>query len=180
MRRRRHFVVAAVFSILLFQAAAFAAPVPYERVPLDRWDVDGTTVRGVARHHVAVVDPVSGSLISGFDPEPDDAVWALESIGGVVCLGGPVSTVSGVSVRHLAAVDAITGAFRSSFDPDPDQAVNALRAAHDDARLYVGGQWTRIAGADVRLDRRPGSDDWRAGRSHLREPDGCGHGSRGE
>ena len=95
--------------------------------------------------------------------QTNGAVWALESIGGVVYVGGsftkvrPPGTSPGssqeVSRANFAAFDAATGALLSCAPAftfsGGTPSVRALEESPDGSRLYVGGRFSSAAGTGV-------------------------------
>lgn len=131
-------------------------------------------VGGIERHNLAALDPATGGLADGFDPDANNPgfsptaggrrpdvngpVSALAVSGDRLYVGGDFTSVAGRSRVRLAALDAATGSIARGFDPAPDAEVSALVASG--GRLYVGGQFTRIANRDrphlVALDAATG------------------------
>jgi len=67
--------------------------------------------------------------------------------GGTLLVAGDFSDY-GVTTRHrLAAYDLASGALLPDFDPAPDAQVNTVKASPDNTAVYVGGEFTTIAGA---------------------------------
>jgi hypothetical protein len=91
---------------------------------------------------------------AGWTPQVlDGRINAITQVGGRVVVGGSFSKVrqagsSAVLTRkNLFAFDAHTGAIDPTFNPAPSGgAVNALVAAPGGAAVFVGGQFTGIAG----------------------------------
>ncbi len=132
---------------------------------------DFGTVAGASRAGVAVLDPTTGVVDTGFvPPVPNGPVRALALspdghrlyIGGafdsIATPGGPVPRPA-----HLAALDATTGALVPEWAPPPDgggaytgqtgrrtagvvAVVNALAASADGTRVYAGGTFVDLGG----------------------------------
>jgi putative pyrroloquinoline-quinone binding quinoprotein len=89
----------------------------------------------------------------GTSPATDKAglVVAMAEVNGRLYLGGEFTGMvaagrgAPVARRYLAALDAATGELLS-WDPSPDGPVRALARSADGRRLYVGGNFTSIAG----------------------------------
>lgn len=108
---------------------------------------------------LAAVLTDTGAVDTGFDPPvPNGQVSVLlrsDQTGGLY-LGGTFSALGGVpGLDNLARVDPFTGAPDATFQPDPDSSVLALAEDGSRSAIYVGGQFTTIAGqaATPRLAR---------------------------
>jgi hypothetical protein len=108
-----------------------------------------TTLEGVARSGLAALDAVSGSLVGAWKPSPGGgAVEALALAGSRLFVGGAFTTVGSATRKRLAAVDALTGALDDDWKPSADAPVHALALAPGGDRLYAGGAFTTINGAN--------------------------------
>ena len=102
------------------------------------------------RNRLAALRMTDGSLLP-WAPGADNTVEALTLVNGTLYVGGAFSSVTGSgsavagSRSRLAAIDATTGAVQS-WNPGASATVNALSASS--TRLYVGGSFTSIGGAD--------------------------------
>jgi hypothetical protein len=79
----------------------------------------------------------------------DGRVWTIVQVGGTVYVGGVFSHAvapdgSTVARSNLMAIDAATGTLVTDFAPDPNATVYAL--ATDGSQLFVGGDFSIIAG----------------------------------
>jgi hypothetical protein len=72
---------------------------------------------------------------------------ALDVANGVLYVGGSYSTIGGQTRADLAAVDAATGVVVSGWTCNVVGSLQALALDVANDRLYVGGQFTNIAGA---------------------------------
>jgi uncharacterized repeat protein (TIGR01451 family) len=91
-------------------------------------------------------------------PLPDDTwgandrVTAIQRAGGLVFLGGEFSALTTdtgsdtLGTANLGALDASTGEPLRSFDPEVNGKVLALALSPDGDTLWVGGNFTTIAG----------------------------------
>ena len=86
---------------------------------------------------------------------PDKLVRTVAYANGMVFAGGEFSAVrppgasagsQEVSRQFLAAFDAESGDLISSWNPAPNARVFSLAVSPDGSRLYVGGDFTNIAG----------------------------------
>ncbi|WP_133412073.1 PKD domain-containing protein [Vallicoccus soli] len=107
----------------------------------------------------AVTTPVHTGVVSAdpVDSTPhvlDGAVRSIVQVGDVVVVGGSFTSVAQTRTSAplprsgLFAFSASTGTIVPGFDPAPDGAVQSLDS--DGTSLYVGGTFTRIAGATQR------------------------------
>jgi hypothetical protein len=74
-----------------------------------------------ARQNFVAFDALTGTLKSEMgvnytDPVFDGPIWAIETYGDSVFVGGEFSTVNGISRRRLVKLDAATGAVDTSFN----------------------------------------------------------------
>jgi hypothetical protein len=110
----------------------------------------GIGVVGSAR---AAGDVVNASADS-FTYQTNGPVASVVSVGGTVYIGGDFSAVrpGGAAVGEpvaragLAAFSATTGTLLD-WDPGTDGSVQAMAASPDGSTIYVGGDFTHLAGA---------------------------------
>jgi hypothetical protein len=76
----------------------------------------------------------------------DGRVQAMVRIGGWLYVGGSFTAVSGKPRAGLARIDVASGAVDSSWTADVAGSVIALAASPDGATLYVGGEFSSVAG----------------------------------
>jgi trimeric autotransporter adhesin len=117
-----------------------------------------TTIGGVGRSHAAAVDATTAAVL-GWNPAIDDSeypyVTAFELDGNTVYIGGRFGLVGGLERSNLAAVDALSG-IPSDWNPGvggyigfyESPSVSDLAISGD--TLFVGGQFTQVAGQDRR------------------------------
>ncbi len=92
------------------------------------------------RSNLMGFDAGSGA-INDFAPALDDVVWAIETDGDSVYIGGEFTTVNGVSRPAIAKLDASTG----EVDPDFRPGINRGRVTQIDlvnGRLIIGGSFS--------------------------------------
>ena len=110
-----------------------------------------TSIGGQSRSRLAALSTADSTASSGFDPGPNDAVYALglSPDGSRVAAGGTFdgSTAQGAVTRdHLAAIDLNTDTVVASFDPGADDTVIAIALSPDGSTLYAGGFFQEIGG----------------------------------
>jgi hypothetical protein len=105
-----------------------------------------TSVGGVAINNAAHV-LANGSLATGWNPNPNNAVYALAVSGSTVYLAGKFSSVTDsagtgtVTRNNAAAVNATTGD-DTGWNPEPNNTVQAL--AVSGSTVYLGGIFTSV------------------------------------
>jgi hypothetical protein len=93
--------------------------------------------------NLAAISTTTG-LATGWRPDPDTAVYALDVSGNNVYVGGANWTTIGTRAKHyLAVVDATTGVAASTWNPNPSGIVRAIVVSGSTA--YVGGDFTSIS-----------------------------------
>lgn len=105
-----------------------------------------TTIAGVSRSRVALVDLAAGTASAAFLARPASTVLALERVGGRLFLGGYFSSVNSAARLRLAGVDAATGALLPGWVGQANSSVTTIQASPDGTTLYVGGQFRTLAG----------------------------------
>jgi hypothetical protein len=101
----------------------------------------------IARAYLAALDATSGQLVEGFNPKPDNAVYALlkNADGSLLYAGGTFNRIGACTpCDRLAVLNPATGAASPGFHPQPNASVRAL--ALGGRTLYVGGTFTVVAG----------------------------------
>ena len=93
----------------------------------------------------------------GFDPDPDNDVYALAVAGGRLIAGGKFTSAPRTKVNHLAAVNAATGVPLTTWGAAPTATWRALAVA--DGRVFAGGSFrtptARRAAASQASTSRP-------------------------
>ena len=112
----------------------------------------------VTRNHIARLNP-DGTLDTAFDPDANDAVYAIAvQADGKILAGGKFNTIGGQPRNRIARLDATTG-LADAFDPDAENEVFSI-AVQADGKILVGGRFNDIGGQPrnriARLDPRPG------------------------
>ena len=100
------------------------------------------------RSHLFSFNATTGA-VSDFAPQVDGPVWALESSGPWLYVGGSFSTINGVSRRGIAKIDATTGQIDPVFNANlPSGQVTEIRIVNN--RLIIGGTFPkRLAAVDL-------------------------------
>jgi hypothetical protein len=123
----------------------------------------GSTGTGsVTRNGAAAVNLDTGALLNWNPNVTGGAVYAIDTSGSNVYIGGAFSTVGGATHRRLVEVNNSTGAVVTAFHrPAPNAAVRGLKVSG--SNLYVGGSFTTMGGAShpyaVRLNATTGALD---------------------
>jgi trimeric autotransporter adhesin len=123
----------------------------------------GSTGTGsVTRNGAAAVNLDTGALLNWNPNVTGGAVYAIDTSGSNVYIGGAFSTVGGATHRRLVEVNNSTGAVVTAFHrPGPNAAVRGLKVSG--SNLYVGGSFTTMGGAShpyaVRLNATTGALD---------------------
>jgi hypothetical protein len=102
------------------------------------------TIGGQSRHHLAGLDPTSGTVMS-FDPNPSANLLGLAvSVDGLtVYAAGGFTTIGGQPRNFVAALNAADGT-ATAFNPDPNNAVSAIGVSA--SAVYVAGYFSSIGG----------------------------------
>lgn len=117
------------------------------------WFVGGDFTRaGTAVRTNLVHLTSSGAVDETFSPDPNGTVYALayDSEAQRLYVGGTYSEIGGVTRRSLAAINTATGAV-TGWDPalandGANRGVYALVLATGGRRLFVGGDFSAVAG----------------------------------
>src|SRR5205085_3310617 len=100
----------------------------------------------VTRNGAAAVNLDTGALLNWNPNVTGGAVYAIDTSGSNVYLGGAFSTVGGATHKKIVEVNNSTGAVVSGFKvPSPNAAVRGLYVSG--SNLYVGGAFTKMGGA---------------------------------
>jgi hypothetical protein len=107
----------------------------------------GSTGSGaVTRNGAAAVNLDTGALLSWNPNVTGGAVYAIDTSGSNVYLGGAFGTVGGATHKKVVEVNNSTGAVVTGFKvPSPNAAVRGLYVSG--SSLYVGGSFTKMGGA---------------------------------
>jgi hypothetical protein len=105
---------------------------------------DFTSIEGVTRQRLALVDPVQGSPLS-WRPSVNGPVntIAFSPDGVHLFIGGSFSTVSGQPRKNVASIAVATGAL-DSWVASPNGVVNAIAVSPTARRVYIGGSFTAM------------------------------------
>ncbi len=107
-----------------------------------------TNVGGTSRLCLAAVNTSDGSLITGFNPRPDNPVYsmAISSDGSKLYLGGFFTNIGTTTRNRLAAVNTSDGSLITGFNPNANNTVYGIALSPDGNTLYMGGDFTSIGG----------------------------------
>jgi hypothetical protein len=105
-------------------------------------------ISGVARSRIAALSLTSGAPVAGFSASANSSVFTLRVQGSRLYMGGVFTSVLGAPRNRVAALSRTTGALDSTFAPSFDAEVNAIVVSPDGARVYVGGDFSRVNGTD--------------------------------
>ena len=104
------------------------------------------TVNGVRRVNCLRLKTLTGAVQTGFNPQPDNAVYAMVRQGSLWVIGGAFDGLGPVAVANLARFDS-GGVVDAGWKPTPNGTVRSLLV--EGADLYVGGEFTIFGKAPV-------------------------------
>ena len=104
-----------------------------------------TTINSTTRRYAAAVNLGTGA-VTGFNPNAQSWVYGLAVRGNSVYLGGVFSAIGGIARANAALVNKNTGALDNTWNPGPNGAVRTFAFSPNGSRIYVGGDYTSIAG----------------------------------
>lgn len=105
-----------------------------------------TGLGAVTRNGAAAINLDTGALLSWNPNITGGAVYAIDTSGSNVYVGGAFSTVGGATHKKVVEVNNSTGAVVTGFKvPSPNAAVRGLYVSG--SSLYVGGSFTKMGGA---------------------------------
>lgn len=120
-----------------------------------------TEIAGTSQSRAAAFDLGTGNLLTSFEPDINDMVYAVTSTDDWLYIGGAFSTVGGESLQSLAAINMATGAPDETWDAGiASGIVHHLSSTPE--RLYAGGNFSpyRVIGYDLSVAGRPRSATW--------------------
>ncbi len=106
-----------------------------------------TKVGPTWRSRIAKLDPDSGEAITGWNPKASAQVATIQATADTVYIGGYFTTAGNIARARLAAVDAATGVVDPTWNPGANGPVLTSALSADGAKLFVGGNFTRLGGA---------------------------------
>jgi hypothetical protein len=121
---------------------------------------DGTTVflggrfanaGGAARANLAAVDAATGTALPAWQADTtggSPGVAALATAGARLYVGGTFSGIDGTARASMVALDATAGDVVTSFRSRANAGVRAIRVSPDGTKVYAGGAFSKIGGAD--------------------------------
>jgi PKD repeat protein len=107
---------------------------------------DFTTVNGVARGHVAALNPADGSVITSFAPNVGGQVRGFGITPTTVFVGGNFTSANGVARTRLAAFQVSNGAMTSWAPAAAGGYVWAMTMSPDLSRVIPAGSFTTLSG----------------------------------
>jgi large repetitive protein len=117
-----------------------------------------TSVNGVARSKLAVLNPTTGAPLTtfAFTGNTNNPVTAVAATNTTLYVGGRFSRLNGTNHTGLAAVNATTGAVDATFNlnmsggigVNGELTVQALKLTHDETKLVVIHTGRQINGQD--------------------------------
>jgi len=114
------------------------------------WFIGGafTQVGGVPRDNIARINGDKG-VDMDWDPGANGEVrtLALSGDGQSLYVGGDFTLVAGVNRNRMARLDSATGTVDGAWNPGADNSVRVLVLSPDGARLYAGGSFSAVGGA---------------------------------
>ncbi len=120
-------------------------------------------IGGADRSSIAELDPTTGNA-TDWNPQPSGQINTLLFTKGNVYVGGNFFGIAGGNQQYLALLTLKTDPNQmlvKTFSPAPDGQVRTL-ALSSDNRLFVGGDFSKIAGQDRKgvaaLDPATGQD----------------------
>jgi hypothetical protein len=98
----------------------------------------------VTRNRIAAVNASDGSVVTGFDPNANNAVYTIGLSSNTLYIGGDFTTIGSTTRNRIAAVNATDGSLVTTFDPNVNQYVYS--SGFSSNRLYIGGNFTTVGG----------------------------------
>lgn len=107
-----------------------------------------TDIGGTTRNRIAALNTSDGTIISGFNPNSNARVRALElnGDGSIIYAGGDFTTIIGTSKNKIAAINTSDGSLVTTFGATFDNSVRSITLNSDASRLYVGGSFVMMDG----------------------------------
>ncbi|BCX15200.1 MAG: hypothetical protein KatS3mg097_092 [Candidatus Parcubacteria bacterium] len=105
-----------------------------------------TQVNSTTKNYVAALNTSDGSLVSSFNADANNTVFALtlSSDGSILYIGGMFTQVNSTTKNYVAALNTSDGSLVSSFNADANSAVRSLVLSSDNSTLYIGGDFTQV------------------------------------
>jgi PKD repeat protein len=110
---------------------------------------DFTTAAGVARGHLAALNPANGSVVSGGGFTPPNVGGQVRGLGitpTTIYVGGNFTSANGVARTRLAAFSVSTGAMSSWAPTATGGYVWSMTMSPDKSRVIPAGSFTTLSG----------------------------------
>lgn len=102
--------------------------------------------------NAAAFDLAAGDMILGWNPRPNNTVYAVSVTNNVVYMGGAFTTVNPGGTRNYAAAFSITSTSTPlGWNPNLNGSVRAICAAGNS--IYLGGYFTQLNGGSALRNR---------------------------
>ena len=110
------------------------------------------TIGNEKRNYVAALR-TSNNSATAWDPDADSSVhtMSISTDGRLLYVGGEFTTFDGGNIarNHIAVLDTTTVVatdMLTTWDPDANDIVRAMSLSKDETTLYIGGDFTTLAG----------------------------------
>lgn len=107
------------------------------------------TAKGSTRNELAALSISGAGSLKSWNPNANNAVYALAVAGTKIYVGGAFTTLNGSTTRNYFACVNNTNGTVTSFNPNMNSYVHTLSVSNNNT-LYVGGQFTTVNGGTSR------------------------------
>lgn len=111
-----------------------------------------TSIGGATRNRAAALDPVTGVVQAGFNPNLSNTVrtLAIAPDGTTMYLGGDFLAVNGSIIRLRAAQVYLANGAATAWNPDVANVVYSLAVSTDGQSVYLAGFFLAVNGLTIR------------------------------
>ncbi|WP_271176070.1 PKD domain-containing protein [Leifsonia poae] len=109
---------------------------------------DFTTAGGNPYYRIVAISTATGQVITSFRPIMESQVRALAATNTALYAGGTFSTTNGVSTPYIAKINASNGSTNTTWAGSADYVVDALAVSPDGTKVYSGGRFQHVNGAN--------------------------------